>query len=612
MVFAAVICCLVSCKRDGDYGPHENGNVPDGGGSGQEADTSGAFSIDELKSFDVSADESPLAESEAVPSSSSDERYDDYVENSSFGSEISIVYEGTSVSVTGSVSGVTVTATQAGVTVKSTARGVLYRVSGSTGNGYLKVYSDYKFALRMEGVSITNPSGAAVNIQSGKRGFVILADGTENTLTDGTSYTSVTDGEDMKATLFSEGKLLFSGGGSLKVYANCKAGIGSDDYLLFRPGVNVHVFATAGNCIKANDAIYVKGGVINAETEAAAGKALSSDGVFVMDGGRVTAITTGGGVLDDGGSDVSGSACVKADSAFTLNGGSLLCKSTGAGGKGVSGDRTVTVNGGTLSVITTGGQYTYGRLSASPKGVKSDGAMYLNGGSVRVRCTGGEGSEGIESKSTLQIAGGTVQSYCYDDAINSAGTLTISGGQVFALGTNNDAIDSNSDIRISGGVTLAFGTTVPEAGFDCDEHTFAITGGTLIGMGGTTSTPTASACTQLSVILSGSSVSSGDYITVADAEGTNRVAFQVPMSYDRQGYTLLFSAPWLTKGDSYTFASGAEVSAESDFCGYATDAEVSGGTTVSAITLSGVVTSAAGSGNNQPGGNQPGGRPGGR
>ena len=62
----------------------------------------------------------------------------------------------------------------------------------------------------------------------------MLADGTTNTLTDGTKYTDATDDEDMKAAFFSEGKMLFSGAGTLSVYANCKAGIRSDDYVIMK------------------------------------------------------------------------------------------------------------------------------------------------------------------------------------------------------------------------------------------------------------------------------------------------------------------------------------------------------------------------------------------
>ena len=153
------------------------------------------------------------------------------------------------------------------------------------------------------------------------------------------------------------------------------SGIRSDDYLMFRPGNHIYVKATAGNAIKANDAIYIKGGVINVETSAAASKGLSSDGLVQIDGGRTTAITTGTGELDEDGTDVSGCAGVKADSVFVMNGGELYCKSTGAGGKGISTDQTFTLNDGTIKVITTGQQYVYNRLDTSPKGIKSDGAI---------------------------------------------------------------------------------------------------------------------------------------------------------------------------------------------------------------------------------------------
>ena len=600
---------LAACSPESDFtdttdssagGDSQNAN----GGTATTVTT--ATSISDLTSMDIDIDETALVESETIPTDETADNYEDYIENNEFTNEITITFNGSSASCTGNGSDVEVEVSGADVIVKSKAKKVKYTVTGTTTDGYLKIYSEKKFALELNGANITNPNGAAVNIQSSKRGYIILADGTSNTLTDGTSYTDATDDEDMKATLFSEGKLLFSGKGTLKVYANCKAGIRSDDYLFFRPDNNIYVKATAGNAIKANDAIYVKGGVINVETSAAAAKGLSSDGFIQIDGGRTTVITTGTGQLDDDGTDVSGCAGVKSDSIFVMNGGSLYCKSTGAGGKGISTDQTLTVNGGTIKVVTTGSQYVYQNLDTSAKGIKSDGAMYLNGGTIMVKCIGGEGSEGIESKSTLDITGGTIMSYCYDDAINSAKALTISGGNVFAMGTNNDGIDSNSTLTVSGGLVIASGTTTPEAGFDCDENTFSVTGGTLIGIGGTTSTPTQNATTQPVIVLGGSSISRGQYITLSDNSGNNIFAFCVPRDYSQQGYTLVVSSPKLSQGSSYTVSSGATISGGTSFCGYTTDANVSGGTSLATLSLSSMITSYNYNGGNAGGGQQPG------
>lgn len=616
LMFVVLAAMVAACSSDPDsLDDIAQDNENNGGGNGSDNGTSVTYSssISDLTSFDIAIDATALSETESIPASeAADELYEDYIENNSFKNEVSITFDGTTASYSSDVDGVSVSVNGADVIVNSSAKKVVYSVMGSTDDGFLKIYSDNKFALRLNGVSIKNPDGAALNIQSKKRCYVVLEDGTTNTLTDGTKYSDATDDEDMKATLFSEGKLLFSGSGRLEVYANCKAGIRSDDYVFFRPGNNIYVNATAGNGIKANDAIYIRGGVINVETSATAAKALSSDGIMVIDGGRTTAITTGGGELDDDGTDVSGSAGVKVDSTFVMNGGSLLCKSTGAGGKGISTDQTLTVNDGTIRIITTGQQYVYGSLDTSPKGMKSDGAMYINGGDIMVRCTGGEGSEGIESKSTMDITGGTVMAYCYDDALNSSAAMTFSGGFVFGMGTGNDGIDSNSTLTVTGGVVIACGTTVPEGGLDCDENTFTVTGGTLIGIGGTTSTPTQSVTTQPVAIIGGSSISSGTFITVSDSSGDNILAFKVPTSYTQQGYTLLVSSPLMKQGSSYEVATGAAVTGGTDFCGYVTGAtSVSGGTSLASLTLSSVITTSNYSGG-MGGGMQGGGRPGGR
>ncbi len=624
LVLLFALTLATSCSSDSDLLDEIENGSDDNGSSGSDSGSSVTYesSLSDLTSFDISIDKTALTETESIPTEG--DEAEDYIENNTFSNNISIAFNGTSATTSGSVDGVTVTVSGADVIVKSSAKKVKYSVSGTTSDGFLKIYSDNKFALELNGVNITNPDGAPLNIQSKKRGYIILAGGTSNVLTDGTKYADATDDEDMKAAFFSEGKMLFSGSGSLEVYGNCKAGIRSDDYVMFRPGNNIYVKATAGNGIKANDGIYVRGGVINVETSAAASKALSSDGIVEIDGGRTTAITTGTGELDDDGTDVSGCAGVKADSIFVMNGGTLYCKSTGAGGKGISTDQTLTINDGTVKVITTGKQYTYGSLDTSAKGIKSDEAMYIKGGNIMVRCTGGEGSEGIESKSTMTISGGNIMAYCYDDALNSSKAMTISGGNIFAMGTNNDGIDSNSTLTISGGLVIACGTTVPEDGFDCDDNTFTVTGGTLIGIGGATSTPTESVTTQPVAILGGSSISNGQYITVADASGNNVLAFKVPRDYTQQGYTLLVSSPKMTKSNSYIFSSGATVSGGTDFCGYVTDATVSGGSSITTMTLSSMINTynyTGGMGGGQPGGQggnpggqggQPGGGPGGR
>lgn len=462
-----------SCSSGGDVFDdleEEEGNDQQtiSGGSSN----SSILSSGDLATFTVGIDSTALTESETIPNDD-----EDYVENNSFTNIIYITYSGSTATVNGSVEGVTITTDGAHVTVTSTAKGVAYILNGSSSDGSFKIQSsEKKFEIKLNGITLTNPNGAALNSQSGKRAYVVVADGTMNSLTDGTSYT-IPDGEDMKGVIFSEGELLFSGKGNLRVYSKGKNGIVSDDYILIRPGSNIYVHSTSGNGIKANDAILIRGGVINVETSATAAKGISSDGYVQIDGGRTILLTTGNGEYDADEKDCSGAAGIKADSVFIMNDGELFCKSTGSGGKGISTDQDLTIHGGTIKVITTGKQYTYGSSDTSSKGIKSDGNVTIDGGSVMVRCTGGEGSEGIESKNILTIGGGS--------ALSSGTYLTLAdgdGNNIFAFKVPRaynqyTLLFSNASMKKGSAYTLSSGATVKN-GTNFDGY---VTGATVSG-----------------------------------------------------------------------------------------------------------------------------------
>ena len=66
---------------------------------------------------------------------------------------------------------------------------------------------------------------------------------------------------------------------------------------------------------------------------------------------------TGSAALDDKESDYKGTAGIKADQAFEMNGGTLGITSWGTGSKGISGDNTACFNGGTVIINTIGEGY---------------------------------------------------------------------------------------------------------------------------------------------------------------------------------------------------------------------------------------------------------------
>jgi hypothetical protein len=137
-------------------------------------------------------------------------------------------------------------------------------------------------------------------------------------------------------------------------------------------------------------------------------------------------------------------------------------------------------------IVTEGGQYKSNNDTSSPKGIKADGNINISGGTIWVR-TNGYNGEGIETKSTMNISGGEVASYAYDDAINSKSDMTITGGYVYAQGKNNDGLDANGNMYIKGGLIYAICSGTPEVAIDANTEggkKLYLTGGTVVAVGG--------------------------------------------------------------------------------------------------------------------------------
>jgi hypothetical protein len=249
--------------------------------------------------------------------------------------------------------------------------------------------------------------------------------------------------------------------------------------------------------------IYIQSGTIKISTSAIAAKGIKADGDLIISGGTIDITTSGKGKWDSTDKETKAASCLNSDANTTISGGTLTLKSTGSGGKGINCDGRLTISGGTITIATTGGLY-YNNGStentnytgntdnvnssyySSPKGIKVDGAITISGGITSVS-TSGRNAEGIESKSTINITNGQVTVNAYDDGINSAGDLTISGGYVYSRATNNDGIDSNGNTYIKGGLCYAIGAKSPEVAFDANseqQKKLYVQGGTLIAVGG--------------------------------------------------------------------------------------------------------------------------------
>lgn len=295
-------------------------------------------------------------------------------------STIYITYNETSVDVTGDSKGyVTTNGADVTVNAENSSDSLLLVLSGSTTDGSLLVYRQQQYGIKLNGVSIKSNDGPAINNQCGKWLYLDVADGTTNTLTDGTSYTDiVVNGTtiDQKGCLFSEGQVYVKGTGKLAITGNCKHGFASDDYIVIDDNVTLNVYSSAGNGIKVNDGLWINNGNIGISVTADAARGIKCDSVVVISGGSTTISTSGDCVYDTEVQDYSSAACIKCESQFTMTAGTLKLISSGDGGKGINCAADVVFSGGELIAKTTGSND-----NGKPKAIKSDTGIIVSGGS---------------------------------------------------------------------------------------------------------------------------------------------------------------------------------------------------------------------------------------
>ena len=310
-------------------------------------DTSGVAMLDVV--IDPTDDTSYTEAVEEIITDDMHDDYGDFIENYKPTNTITITFDGEKATVTGGVSGVMSRVNGAHVVMQSTKKNIAYVLKGSTANGSFKLSSNNKTQITFQGVSITNPAGIAINIQSGKTMLIKLADGTSNYLEDGASYDfTLANGEQQKGTFFSEGQLVFSGNGSLEVKSNCGHGIASDDYIRVRGG-NITVNSTRDG-ISTSDRFIMYGGDVNITA--------LQDGIDVDEGyieigaGKLTIDAVDEGVTASYEGEDDGTINTAITPYIDIKGGLLKVATTGDKGHGIRAMSTLSMSGGIVQVTT--------------------------------------------------------------------------------------------------------------------------------------------------------------------------------------------------------------------------------------------------------------------
>lgn len=494
-------------------------------------------------------------------------------------------------------------------------------LTGTLSNGELFFANkkDGVIGIFMNGASIT--SGNYPCVEFDKKGTVYLNLDGINALTDGRKYGTAYSSEHSSVSGYianaSESKGTFHAKGNLNISA---ASNSSSAKLTVTQGYKHGIFASG--------IINFYGGVVTVNSTGRNG--FQSKAGFNMIGG--TAIVYGSGTNTNNqsrgivveGDDTCG---IENCGYFNMTGGAVNVKTVSKGitakwdaSEDASTDASkikntvnpvVAITGGTINIITYGTPIEEASTASSFK--DADGKTVEE----KIKLS----PEGIEGKAGVTISGGTIHVVTTDDCINASATsasINISGGKIYARSGSNDAIDSNGALTITGGTIVALTATTPECAFDCDQNTFAITGGTLIGIGTSNYTkPTAASCGQSVVVLGGNYLGSGGTtFALEDSSGAAVFAFEIPSDvYSSLGSDIVavLSSPSIATGASYTLYSGVTASGGAAFNGlYTTLPAVSGGS----ATASGISTSTSNyvytlATQNAGGGGQPGGQPGG-
>ena len=431
-----------------------------------------------------------------------------------------------------------------------------YKLTG-TYEGQIKVEAADSDMVRLilNNATITNSTGAAINVVEADEVVIYTASGTTNTVSDGSSYSDTASGSP-DAAIYSKSDLTLAGEGTLKVEGKYEEGIHTSDGLVIASGILEVNAANTG--IKGKDYVDILDGAITVTA--------TKDGIKATndtDGNRGWVRLSGGTVNISAGDDG-----FKAERVLEISGGTLNITQANEGieaqyinildgtvnvtssddgiNASYSTTSTSTESASTSTTQTTqgtqgnqnsapqapsgsagqapagGGQAPSGTMGQPPAGGGAGGGM---GGGM-----GGGGGGGTFEvvDATINISGGTVTVNANGDGIDSNGTATLSGGTLIVNGPftgGNASLDTNGDLLLNG-------TTVAAA-----------------NSGDMFEAPATSSTSGYVKISNVSNLSSGTTVQVADSSGNVVANYKVANSSTA---LILVSSSKITKGESYT------------------------------------------------------------
>ena len=451
----------------------------------------------------------------------------------------------------------------------------VYRLSGQVADGSIRVApaTEGDVWLLLDGVSVHNEDGAALTSDGCDKLILTLAEGSVNSLTQGSA---TPDEEDNDAAIYVRDDLTINGTGALTIESAYLDGINCRDSLRIVSG-EITVNAVDDGLV-GKDEVTIGGGTITITAQTGDGIKATNDedadrGFVAIAGGTLT-ITTG-----EGSASVSQTA---SDGWGSRGGWEQEAEEDTPSQKGVKAETTLTVSGGVLSidsvddalhavdVAISGGEMT---LATGDDGVHADNTLTVSGGAITVT----RSYEGLEG-AAMTLSGGEISITASDDGINGAGgdsatttdegtfgasgrfgrdrfasstgTILITGG-VISVTASGDGVDVNGDLEMTGGELYVNG---PQSGGDGAldyDGSFTLTGGTVVAVG---AAGMAQGVSDPAIPGTAMNVSGSGALEVLDSTGNALVHFEPLRDYS---HVVVYS-DCFTDGESYTLTLGGE------------------------------------------------------
>lgn len=393
-----------------------------------------------------------------------------------------------------------------------------YILSGTLTDGMVIVDAEDtdKVQLVLDGVDITSAESAAIYVREADKVFITTASDSQNTLTNGGTYTAIDD-NNIDAAIFSKSDLTLNGAGSLTITAKAGHGVVSKDDLVLTSGT--YQIDAASHGLSGKDGIHAE----NAD-DTSLGFVYLADGTFdiTSDGDGISA---GNWLQADG-----GVYTVKAG-----GGSENVQKSDGEWqfGPGQQTESTDTTEEDTVSMkaikaagelILKGGKYS---LDSADDTIHSNANITISDGEFTLA----SGDDGIHADSATTISGGTIDITESYEGIEGL-SIDITGGETYVSGPTNDgnsALDYNGTGTVTGGIFIAAGSSGMAENFGDSS-------------------------TQGVMMVTVNSQAAGSAVSLSDSSGNELVSWTPEKEYT----SVIISCPEITTGQEYTLTTGSD------------------------------------------------------